>query len=79
MRRPGPARPHNCLVDGGPIFNRPSPCEGPQERWSVDVTEALFSYHHLYVGLTPHNAPGVFSLLAATELTDGVWYAVDRV
>ena len=28
----------------------------------------------LYVGLTPYNAPGVFSLLAATELTDGVWY-----
>ena len=28
----------------------------------------------LYVGLSPYNAPGVFSLLAATELTDGVWY-----
>ena len=26
------------------------------------------------MGLTPYNAPGVFSLLAATELTDGVWY-----
>jgi phytoene desaturase (3,4-didehydrolycopene-forming) len=24
--------------------------------------------------LSPYNAPGVFSLLAATELTDGVWY-----
>ena len=24
--------------------------------------------------MTPYNAPGVFSLLAATELTDGVWY-----
>ena len=28
----------------------------------------------MYVGLSPYNAPGVFSLLAATELTDGVWY-----
>lgn len=28
----------------------------------------------MYVGLSPHSAPGVFSLLAATELTDGVWY-----
>jgi phytoene dehydrogenase-like protein len=28
----------------------------------------------LYVGLSPYDAPGVFSLLAATELTDGVWY-----
>ena len=24
--------------------------------------------------MSPYNAPGVFSLLAATELTDGVWY-----
>ena len=28
---------------------------------------ALFSYQELYVGLSPYNAPGVFSLLAATE------------
>ena len=35
---------------------------------------ALFSYQELYVGLSPYNAPGVFSLLAATEPTDGVWY-----
>ena len=37
---------------------------------------ALFSYQELYVGLSPYNAPGVFSLLAATELTDGVWYPI---
>jgi len=37
---------------------------------------ALFSFQQLYVGLTPYNAPGVFSLLAATELTDGVWYPI---
>ena len=24
--------------------------------------------------MSPYNAPGVYSLLAATELTDGVWY-----
>ncbi len=28
------------------------------------------------VGLSPYNAPGVFSLLAATELIDWVWYPV---
>lgn len=28
------------------------------------------------MGLTPYNAPSVFSLLAATEITDGVWYPV---
>ena len=35
-----------------------------------------FTFQTLYVGLTPYNAPGVFSLLAATELTDGVWYPI---
>lgn len=39
-----------------------------------DKLKALFSYQELYVGLSPYNAPGVFSLLAATEITDGVWY-----
>ncbi|BBM99206.1 hypothetical protein MPTK1_1g19580 [Marchantia polymorpha subsp. ruderalis] len=38
--------------------------------------QAMFTFQDLYVGLTPYNAPGVFSLLAATELTDGVWYPV---
>ncbi|WIA13356.1 hypothetical protein OEZ85_006938 [Tetradesmus obliquus] len=37
---------------------------------------ALLSFQDLYVGLSPYAAPGVFSLLAATELTDGVWYPV---
>jgi phytoene desaturase (3,4-didehydrolycopene-forming) len=35
---------------------------------------ALLSFQDLYVGLSPYDAPGVFSLLAATEVTDGVWY-----
>ena len=35
---------------------------------------ALFTFQTLYVGLTPYSAPSAFSLLAATELTDGVWY-----
>jgi len=38
--------------------------------------QALFSYQNLYVGLSPYSAPGVFALLAATELTDGVWYPI---
>ncbi|KAF6244121.1 hypothetical protein COO60DRAFT_1708158 [Scenedesmus sp. NREL 46B-D3] len=37
---------------------------------------ALLSFQDLYVGLSPYSAPGVFSLLAATEITDGVWYPV---
>ena len=34
---------------------------------------ALFTFQDLYVGLSPWSAPGVYSLLAGTELTDGVW------
>jgi phytoene desaturase (3,4-didehydrolycopene-forming) len=37
--------------------------------------QALLSFQDLYVGLSPQSAPGVFSLLAATELRDGVFYA----
>lgn len=32
------------------------------------------SSQELYVGLSPYTGPAVFSLLAGTELTDGVWY-----
>jgi len=39
-----------------------------------DKLRMAFTFQTLYVGLTPYSAPGVFSLLAATELTDGVWY-----
>jgi phytoene desaturase (3,4-didehydrolycopene-forming) len=35
---------------------------------------AAFTFQDLYVGLSPGRAPAVFSLLAGTELTDGVWY-----
>lgn len=37
---------------------------------------AAFTFQDLYVGLSPRNAPAVFSLLAGTELTDGVWYPI---
>lgn len=42
---------------------------------SVKLRQA-FTFQTLYVGLSPYTAPGVFSLLAATELTDGVWYPI---
>lgn len=35
---------------------------------------AMFTFQDLYVGLSPYTAPAVFSLLAGTELTEGVWY-----
>ncbi len=39
-------------------------------------SNATIHVEFVRVGLSPYNAPGVFSLLAATELIDGVWYPV---
>lgn len=45
----------------------------------VSARSALACFEQdLYVGLSPYSAPGIFSLLAATEITDGVWYPVAR-
>ena len=38
-------------------------------KYFKNESSASFSYQELYAGLFPYNAPGVFSLLAATELT----------
>lgn len=35
---------------------------------------SAFTFQDLYVGLSPFTAPAVFSLLAGTELVDGVFY-----
>eukprot|EP00879_Flechtneria_rotunda_P012551 GHRR01013105.1.p1 GENE.GHRR01013105.1~~GHRR01013105.1.p1 ORF type:complete len:410 (+),score=129.74 GHRR01013105.1:573-1802(+) len=43
-------------------------------RFKSPRIRALLSFQDLYVGLSPYTAPGVFSLLAATEITDGVHY-----
>ena len=37
---------------------------------------AAFTFQDLYVGLNPSSAPAVFSLLAATELCDGIHYPI---
>jgi len=71
LRRVGPlalaVNPVDLLL---PQFNQMA------KYFKNEKLRALFSYQELYVGLSPYNAPGVFSLLAATELTDGVWYPV---
>ena len=71
LRRVGPlalaVNPIDLLL---PQFNQMA------KYFKNEKLRALFSYQELYVGLSPYNAPGVFSLLAATELTDGVWYPV---
>ena len=36
----------------------------------------LFSFQDLYIGLAPHTAPAIFSLLQHLEIVEGVWYPV---
>jgi phytoene desaturase (3,4-didehydrolycopene-forming) len=71
LRRVGPlalaVNPVDLLL---PQFNQMA------KYFKNEKLRALFSYQELYVGLSPYNAPGVYSLLAATELTDGVWYPI---
>ncbi|CAM9896207.1 unnamed protein product [Ascophyllum nodosum] len=43
-------------------------------RFQNPKMRALLSFQDLYVGLSPYNAPAVFSLLQAIELRDGVYY-----
>lgn len=66
------------------ILDMPSPAHSQASnfdfillrRFRDPKLQALFSFQDLYVGLSPYNAPGVFSLLPATEITDGVHYAI---
>lgn len=36
--------------------------------------KASFTFQDVYMGLSPFEAPATFSMMAATELTHGVWY-----
>ena len=83
LRNPIPATPtaspaQELALNVNPIELLGSQYSQMSAYFKSDKLRALFSYQELYVGLSPYNAPGVFSLLAATELTDGVWYPVAR-
>jgi len=41
-----------------------------------DKIRSAFAFQTCYVGLSPYSAPGVFSLLAGTEMSDGVFYPI---
>jgi len=58
-----------------PLFNMLFGMDDLMKSWFQDERlRSLFTFQTLYVGLTPYNAPGALCLLAATDLTDGVWY-----
>ncbi|CAM9453195.1 unnamed protein product, partial [Hapterophycus canaliculatus] len=60
----------------GALFNSPLENHYGQlsRRFKSEKMRALLSFQDLYVGLSPYNAPAVFSLLQAIELRDGVYY-----
>ena len=34
----------------------------------------VFTFGSMYMGMSPYEAPGTYSLLQYTELTEGIWY-----
>jgi len=36
--------------------------------------KAAFTFQNMYMGVSPFDAPAIFSLLQYTELADGIWY-----
>jgi phytoene desaturase len=36
--------------------------------------QIAFTFHDMYMGLSPYEAPAVYSLMQYTELADGLWY-----
>ncbi|KAM0744833.1 hypothetical protein ACQRIT_000217 [Beauveria bassiana] len=34
----------------------------------------VFTFATMYIGLSPYNAPGIYSLLQYSELAEGIWY-----
>ena len=36
--------------------------------------KAAFTFQNMYMGLSPYEAPAIYSLLQYTELADGIWY-----
>ncbi|CAG8978343.1 hypothetical protein HYALB_00005929 [Hymenoscyphus albidus] len=42
----------------------------------TDRLRRLFSFSTMYMGMSPFDAPGTYSLLQYTELAEGIWYPI---
>ncbi|RWS12515.1 phytoene desaturase-like protein, partial [Dinothrombium tinctorium] len=42
--------------------------------FTSDYLKKAFSFQTMYIGMSPFNAPGAYTLLQATELIEGMWY-----
>jgi phytoene desaturase (3,4-didehydrolycopene-forming) len=43
--------------------------------WS-DRLRRVFTFASMYMGMSPYDAPGTYSLLQYTELAEGIWYPI---
>lgn len=68
MARPGFLRYLVALHPFESIYRRAS-CY-----FRTDRLRQLFTFGSMYMGMSPFDAPGTFSLLQYTELTEGIWY-----
>jgi phytoene dehydrogenase-like protein len=44
------------------------------EKIVITVLDKKSSFQDMYVGLSPYEAPAIYSLMQYTELTDGFWF-----
>lgn len=42
----------------------------------TDRLRRVFTFASMYMGMSPFNAPGTYSLLQYTELSEGIWYPI---
>lgn len=43
--------------------------------WSERLRR-VFTFASMYMGMSPYDAPGTYSLLQYTELAEGIWYPI---
>lgn len=42
----------------------------------TDRLRRVFTFASMYMGMSPYDAPGTYSLLQYTELAEGIWYPI---
>ena len=68
MARPGFVRHLRHMHVFESVYSRAS------RYFQTDKLRRIFTFGSMYMGMSPFNAPGTYSLLQYTELVEGIWY-----
>lgn len=70
MARPSFLRYLRTLHPFESIYSRAS------KYFRTDRLRRVFTFASMYMGMSPYDAPGTYSLLQYTELAEGIWYPI---